>query len=370
MTVNNQDFPTIAHRAVYFHLATFPPFVPVESEQASARSQEQMHAFLHAMLEKLYEEPGILGLPAAPDGALDDWMLNKHKPEVVAAIRTCLKKLADFAQVLIQIGEHGVPSADGMRMELDISACPLSPVASKRLARFGVSSEADREKAVLDCKAYAGLFPGWKLLSAVSRAYEAQPDARAHTVFLRGIFDLGASYAQGVYARLASEPLLTLLRHLDSNGYAYSQSLIHNTGTVTLDYYKSYGGEEPLKGAWAERTHGGLSVYYEYYKRNPLCACLRVPYYKELLAHFDEMDDTLKQFVLDHTKKCDNCRYCVQTDKAGKRPLAVIFVTHGKRYGLCPMFPGFGYVFRSLSEEDVGNIRSFLCFVDCTLKVK
>jgi len=86
---------------------------------------------------------------------------------------------------------------------------------------------------------------------------------------------------------------------------------------------------------------------------------------KVFLEAFESMDKKLKKFVVDRTKKCDNCRYCVQTDKKGTRPLVYITVDYEQeKYNLCPYFPGGSYSWTNINNELVDQIISFLTFMD------
>jgi hypothetical protein len=131
---------------------------------------------------------------------------------------------------------------------------------------------------------------------------------------------------------------------------------------VSLNYVKNYGGkDEPLKGGWAERTHGGMEFFYmEIWRNQPLFA-LRVPYFQELLRHAALMSPQVKTFVQHTAKKCNNCRYCVQTDKTGKKPLK--FVSVGE-CSICPLFCGFQFRWNTFDDETVDNIIAMLQFID------
>lgn len=73
-------------------------------------------------------------------------------------------------------------------------------------------------------------------------------------------------------------------------------------------------------------------VYEEIKKNQPLIS-LRIPYFGEILKNSEKMNQQVKGFVISRIKKCDGCRYCVQTDKTGKRPFAYISI---EEYKLCP----------------------------------
>lgn len=83
------------------------------------------------------------------------------------------------------------------------------------------------------------------------------------------------------------------------------------------------------------------------------------------------MSPAVKAFVIERTKKCDGCRYCVQTDKTGNRPLACIPISYEKvEYQLCPYFPGYQYSWTSIDDELVDNMIEFLTFMDSVLDAK
>ncbi len=86
---------------------------------------------------------------------------------------------------------------------------------------------------------------------------------------------------------------------------------------------------------------------------------------KEILAAFDRLPLRVQHFVVARTKKCDQCRYCVQTDKTGKRPLAAQLVNYqGKEVNLCPYFPGYNYCEPELSDDQVDDMIAMLGAMD------
>lgn len=61
--------------------------------------------------------------------------------------------------------------------------------------------------------------------------------------------------------------------------------------------------------------------------------------------------------MLEHTKCCDQCRYCVQTDKTGQRPLSTMMVAGEP---LCPYYPGFCCAILELDAKRVSQIIALL----------
>lgn len=86
---------------------------------------------------------------------------------------------------------------------------------------------------------------------------------------------------------------------------------------------------------------------------------------KLYLEHFEEMPSSVRDFVMSRVKRCDGCRYCVQTDKSGKRPLARIPVQYGgEEHGLCPYYPGYRFWWSDIDEALADNIIGLLDFMD------
>lgn len=117
---------------------------------------------------------------------------------------------------------------------------------------------------------------------------------------------------------------------------------------ISLDYIKQHGKKaEPIKIAWAERTHSGISLTYEELRLAPCFLWLRMPMFMTVLQSMDSLPPRVAEFIAANTKTCDGCRYCVQTDKTGARPLACVKIS-GKNK--CPHFPGFTMNWRAMPD--------------------
>jgi hypothetical protein len=124
-----------------------------------------------------------------------------------------------------------------------------------------------------------------------------------------------------------------------------------------------------IKEAWAERTHGGFGANYDPLMDIPALFWLRIPYYRKLLEQFNQMDNEVKDFVLGRGKKCNNCRYCVQTDKTGTKKPTFVTVEHKQKYAMCTYFPGFNYCWTQLDQANVNGIIGLLTFADRILRI-
>ncbi|HEX3046131.1 MAG TPA: hypothetical protein VHY08_15355 [Bacillota bacterium] len=358
------SFDSLAQRILYYYAGTFPKFIPVPSKDASEHSQEQMYQFMKGMVEKLYRQPELLNLPMIPDDSYQDWELQKTKPELIQTMRKYIQKIDEFYLVLFHLGELGqVKSracARDHQLHLLKSDLKITGKMLSTLGQLGLLSESYKEEWIFRCDEYDDIFPAWQLL--VSNA--SKNSQNQLLFFSRCIFDTGYFHTGDIFESLVNnQPAFRMLTdYFRQNGY---ERVDFRENEISLDWVKNYAKKaEPLKASWAERTHGGISIYYDYRKKNQIIFGLRVPHFKELLAQFAEMDDPLKELIITRTKKCDHCGYCTQTDKTGTRKPQIVTVTHQGEYHLCPFFPGFSYIWTSLDDKGASDIMKLLSFID------
>jgi len=357
----NKSFENLAQRSIYYSLATYPSFYSINSDYANTDEQKAAYKFIKGIYERLYENPALLGFKLVTDDGFGDWELQKAKPELAPAIRSIIKKLEEFVAMLWSISING--QAEENILAIKKHDVELKPLFIKQLAAFGVKASKKEDEYVLE-------FPfnvkGLKLLAGVS-AQNEKPSKdgkqKPYLLFSRGIFDVTAPWSREVFSNMFADrnPFDTLIDFLEQNGYKRIDNKEYNN-QISLDYIKSYGKyEDELKWAWAERTHSGIEVVYEEIKKNQPLISLRIPYFGEILKDSEKMNQQVKDFVISRTKKCDGCRYCVQTDKTGKRPFAYISIDE---YKLCPLFAGFQYRWKSLNDKTVEGMIEMLKFID------
>ena len=201
-------------------------------------------------------------------------------------------------------------------------------------------------------------------------------DGASISTFSYCIFDEKYPYASDVYARLLGESSFKRLEnHLLSNGYKQYNiyKLIASTCNLSLSIVNPKWSEEsPRGGNEYKIKHTGISAQYDDYTINPVLLGLCIPNgMKAYLEKFDSIDDDLQGFIAERTKKCDNCRYCVQTDKSGSRPLAHTVIRYnGSEYKLCNYFPGYNYSWSSIDDDLVDKLLKMLAFMDSFISKK
>ncbi len=360
-TMTGKDFENLAQRSLNYFLATFPSFYPAASADVGITEQEEAYTFIKGIYTDVFLNPSRLGFKVVPDDSLGDRQQNKDKPALVTDIRKTIAKMEEFIALLWRMSSQG--AADGNTLAVETGELDMKPAGIRQLAAFGVRTEKSEN-------AYRFTFPvkvsGLKLLARIS-AMNVNPvqynKEKPYLLFSRGVFSPAAPWTREVFGNMLADrrPFDRLIDFLEQNDFRRVDNKPYNN-KISLDYICCYGSpEDELKAAFSERTHSGIEVTYEELKKNQFSLSLRLPYYKEILNNSGKMSEKVKRFVLDTTKKCDGCRYCVQTDKTGKRPLAHVTVENDK---LCPFYPGFSYNWRTLDDTIVDDIIGMLQFID------
>jgi hypothetical protein len=196
-----------------------------------------------------------------------------------------------------------------------------------------------------------------------------RPEASIVT-FSHCLFNKDYPYTSEIYACLLGE---TAFRKLENwmIGQGYKKydiyKLIGSDCKLSLTYANPLWSDDPPRGGFEYKIrHTGISARYESLVQKPPVFGLCIPNgLKDYLNVFDSMNEKLQKFVIAHTKKCDGCRYCVQTDKTGSRPLVYVKVNHEQNeYNLCPYFPGYSYCWTSIDDDLTNQLIEFLSFMD------
>jgi hypothetical protein len=349
------SFANLEQRMVSTYLDTFPAFVPSENGSAVA-AQEQFYRFMLGLYRRLYEQPELLVRELHADDAHTN-RFNKgqdNKPKLKDYMRKVLKEVDGLMGTMFLLGQSGRVEEGVLVVDADLK---ISKKHRLILAEVGVQLGIESGRVVLSHADYSDLFSAWSWMAS-------RPGASLLT-FSRCMFADGYPYASQIYARLSGDEgaFHRLEAYLIDQGY---MRIDNRDGEVTLDYVKGHGDKERLKPGFQYGVrHTGISVSYDVLVKDPLTFGLCVPRMKEILTAFDAMESRVQDFVVGTTKQCDGCRYCVQADKTGKRPLAKMAVSHGGRnYHLCPYIPGYRYCWTSLSEGLVDDMIGMLSFMD------
>jgi hypothetical protein len=323
----------------------FPPFVP--NLDLPEKPQAQFYAFMKEVLQKLFDDPEGFFKKIYADDAYPNRFNRKpyNKPDLIVHMKKDVKDIDEFLTCLFEIGRNGEVAESGMKVNLNVSKKQV-----KNLNWVGLSYE----NGLISSKSYPHMFPAW--------SYLAKKEAATVLTFSRCFFYDRHSYLEDVYVKLfdkkAFEMLTGWLKQHEYKRYELTRP------ANPLDYVKSLTAREVELGnsISGDPHHIGFAYEYKYEAQVPQYAVPRIVRYKDILLHFAEMPENLQKFVLNHTKHCDNCRYCTQTDKSGKRPQATVFVT--ETVGLCPYYPGFSISFTEIDTKRAADIIELMEFME------
>jgi hypothetical protein len=188
--------------------------------------------------------------------------------------------------------------------------------------------------------------------------------------FMYCLFDRDYPYSSDIYASLLGESSFRRLENwMIKQGYKRFD-IYHTIASdckLTMTYANPLWSKEPPRGGFEYKIrHTGISAQYDFYARQPAIFGLCIPNgLKTYLDNFNSMNNVVQNFIITHTKNCDGCRYCVQTDKKKSRPLAFSSINYNqKEYKLCPYFPGYRYSWTEINNDLVNDLIETLTFMD------
>lgn len=361
-----RTFDSLEQRVAAGMLDTFPPFYP-RRDVLDTEAQQAFYNWMHRLYELLLARPELLFPSLHPDDAFTE-RFNKSsekKPKVQEYLRTAQRRIHALLDGLMALAQQGEIAGSCMRIP---KTQKVAAAHRRVLEAMGVTVSREGDTVCFDCGS-AGLAEAWRWMAtredAVGISRWVTREDVARMLFSRCLFDPSHSYATEIYRPLLGDTQAfdRLIAYLEANGY---ERVENREGRIALDYAKEYGEKpSPLKDTFAERTHGGISLQYDVHMKEPAWISLRIPMAATVLQHVAEMDEPLRRFVMEKNKKCNGCRYCVQMDKTGKRPLASIPVTvEGETSALCPMFAGYAYCWTQLDGALAERIIAFLAWID------
>lgn len=338
-----QDFDSLSQRILYSYIATYPDFKPVDNG-VSYESQKQMHDFIEDTLLLIYEHPELLGTPDEPDAYYENWALNNSNPSLINSMEKIESKFADFIEMLIKIGRLG--KVDDNKLIIQKENWSITKPVKLKLELLGISCEQTKEQSVLLVKKYPYIFPAWKSYSECDD-FNATKISRV-MAFIHGRY-FGRKYrAVDFFSELVEDAnlLKQLESYLEENNFNYNNfELSSKTRYADVKWIKEYPKKETSY----------MRAYFNWRKKDQLVFEFRLPQFRVMLNSYDNMNSELQKFTFNRLKTCDNCGYCTQTDKSGKRPsLALDLVCDGESLRKCPLYPNLTWNY--INANDLNNM--------------
>lgn len=329
-------YANLEQRMMDAYLALFPDFIPEEGAEVSIAEQRFFYDLMKRLYRLLYHDPSLLVPTLHEDDAFPSrYKKGYGKPELESSVLKIQNAMEKLLHNMFQLGQ-GVETK-------------LTKRQLKILSALGMEDFKELPNA-------------WVWMAS-------RPGA-TQTAFTLCLFRKDYVYSVDVYARLLGEKAFRRLESwMASNGYRpydiYDVTASHCK--LALSYVNpAWGSERPNGGNEYKVKHTGISAQYDACVRHPAALGLCIPYgMKGFLEKFDSMSPKVKAFVMEHTKKCDGCGYCIQTDKTGARPLACTSIPYGQtERKLCPYFPGYQYSWTSIDDGLVDDFIEMLAFMD------
>ncbi len=330
-------YTSLEQRIAQAYIDMFPSFVPDEKANISVAEQEVFYNLIRDLYKLAFDEP-LLFVPSLHDDDAYPNRFNKSsygKPDLQVNMQKFLKAMDTLLQNMFLIGQG--------------SSVKLNKRQQVILSRLGINS-------------FTSLPLAWIWMST-----------RQETnlmVFSNCFFKKDYPYTSDIYARLlGNEAFRKLENWMISNGYKRYDIYDTNSSNsnLSLTYINpAWSKERPSGGFEYKIRHTGISARYDTFIKKPPVFGLCIPNgLKPYLDAFNSMSEKNQNFIINHTKRCDGCRYCVQTDKTGSRPLACMPIDYKKdKYNLCPYFPGVGFSWTSIDDALAEQLIEMLSFMD------
>ncbi len=345
-----REYSSLEQRIVKYYQDLLAPYYPCKD--ISGESQKEYYSFIQELYDKLFTEPEGFFSRLYEDDAHPNRFNNASykKPELKRHMKGDQAKIEELFLLLIDIGKTG----------------------GKKDGQLGISSDMTKKQERL--LAYMGFTVAEGFVH-----HNKYKDIGEAIIYLAGKeknlwsmmycwFEVTYPYLEKTYAKHYNhEQYERLTGWLQEHGY---QSSVGSCSGVTLDYYKCSAKEEKLLGyaIHGDKFHYGFTFEFRADARVMQHCELRIIRFADILNTYDTLSDQTRTLVKQRTKRCDFCRYCIQTDKTGKRPLAAIIMEDGT--GFCPYYPGFNYVFEQLNELEVDWIIAFLIDMEKVILVE
>lgn len=320
-----------------------------------------LYSIIRRVYEALVKDPGLMFKSLHPEDIYRNRfnMSSENKPELYGLMKRIFGAIEAFFVSFREVLKIAEQAGDVLRVP---NSLKLKKSHIKLLEAAGITCTVGKAEYVLTSEMFISAGNAWKQL--------ADDKKISDFMFARGAFGIPEDYVHDVFRRGlgCGDAFDRLIAYLRKNDF---QMGIMRGDELVLDYSRDYGKKpSPLKTGWAERDHSGIECKYYPLIEKACAITLRIPGITKLLNSFGDMPENVKAFVVSRNKKCDACGYCIQTDKAGKRPFACIPAEYDdKVYQLCPRFPGFQFTWDCLDDKTVDNMIAYLEFIDKTLGI-
>jgi len=320
------------------YISLFPEFIPDDNASVSKAEQKVFYDLMKTLYKLIFDDPLYLVTKLNDD----DFFVSRfnktadNKPKLKVSV---LK----FRTVMNELLKNMFHAGQGLEVKFKKKHLHL-------LLLVGVNDINDLPTA-------------WKWMAT-------RPGANI-SAFTYCLFKQGHVYSSAIYKEIFSKDAFEKLDNwMHKNGYK-QYDIYDSTGSdckLSLSYINpAWSTDQPNGGYQYKIKHTGVAAELDYSLEPPAVLGLCIPknLMKPLTESFELMNDSLKEFFIKQAIKCWDCKYCVQTDKMGKRPLANVKVIHKQTdYKICTYIPGYSFNWSNLDIETTDNIIELLNYMD------
>ncbi|MDL2287127.1 hypothetical protein LJB90_01005 [Eubacteriales bacterium OttesenSCG-928-G02] len=329
MSTNNiVKFDTVSHRVIHCLDFMYSEFIPINSNEVNEQSQKKLHGIMKQIIDKLYENPGLLNLSDDKDESFEWWQVNNMKPELDKVYQSIFKGLYEFYKFLYLSALHGEINGNC----LSVSNVALKEVKANYKPQYKtllreVGIDIDKGKSSIDILAENDILGALVLLAG-----KVPVNINKWTPFV--LMNFACCLFVDDYDYLVAKTdainnldglLVELQQRCLLNGY--EQSIRRAMGASGFDFNIAF-----------KNKIGGFLVNFSPRKNWPFAfGTINGIGQKAMIEDFDNLDKDLQKHFISICKICNGCLGCV---KGGKNKIFTVNVNYdGKEYNLCPCFP-------------------------------
>lgn len=341
-------YSSLEQRLAQSYIDMLPSFVPDENAPVSVSEQKHFYDLIMGLFQLAFNEP----LYFVTSLHEDDAFLSRHKnakPQLNKDMKKFTKSMNGLLKAMYLLGQGEEVKLDKKQLSV-LSKIGIDDLTNLPVAWKWMTTKKDPNPSIF----------------TNSQLHKNYP----YVSFSHCLFNDNYPYTSDIYSRLLGESAFEKLENwMLSQGYKLYNvyNIIASDCNLSLSIInQKWSGEPPYGGCEYKVKHTGISAQFDDYLETPASFGLLIPNgMKEYLNDFDSMDRELQTFVFERTKKCDKCKYCVATDKAGTRPLSHTIVNfEGDEYKLCNLIPGYNFCWTSIDDSLADMLIKMLSFMD------
>lgn len=345
------NFSSIAERILYSIIIAFSKRNHIANDKVSIQAQEQLHDLMCGILTSMYNNPTVLKIPIddSDDAFSPHECLNQY-PERTKRFKSVYEIITSFYMFLYTSGLNGQVIDGKLEVESSKIKPKIKPIYLEYLTTFGFEIEKRQTQLVFSYPANKNILDAWKLLAETSVEYGKLTPYTSGTLFnfVACVFNGDYSYwLDKSNDLLGFEP-----------GFLKSVFDIYRSKEYQITIYGELSGNAFAMHCMSKKEVSGIS--FEYLSRQHPAFLVRPLNFigvKSLLEQFDELDNDVKELLVNTCKKCTGCLLCTKGKNIKIHAQKVNI--KDKTINLCPSYPDMYWFNQEITDNVVSTIIKF-----------